>query len=138
MQLAGGSRAREHSLVFHVDLVKSRLHGPGLVQEREVPGAGSLREDHGALLGGGGELAALAEGLQGVLSAHGLHDRRGHVYWENSKRVTGLVVLAFNISTETHTLKHIPTDQDLKIFPRLLSNIGTDSLKEESRLAANS
>lgn len=105
VELAGGSWARKHSLVFHVDLVKSRFHGPGLVQEREVPGAGSLREDHRARLGGGGQLAALAERLQDVLSAHGLHDRRGHVYWENSKRVTRSVLPALKINTVTHTLK---------------------------------
>lgn len=83
VQLARGRRAREDALVLHVDLVKPRFDGPRLVQEGEVPAAGSLWEDDGALLGGWGELAALAEGLQGVLSAHGFHYRRGDVYWQN-------------------------------------------------------
>lgn len=80
MELAGGSRARQDALVLHVDSVKSRLDGPRLVQEREVPAARSLWENHGALRGGRGEFAALAEGLQGVLPAHGFHDRGRDVY----------------------------------------------------------
>lgn len=80
VQLAGGGGAGKHSLVLHIDLVKARFHGPRLVQQREVPAAGSLREDDRAGLGGGGQLAALAEWLQRVLSAHGFHDRGGYIH----------------------------------------------------------
>lgn len=85
VQLARGRRARQDALVFHVDLVKPGFDGPRFIQEREVPAAGRLWEHHRALLGGGGKFAALAEGLQGVLPAHGFHDRGGDVYWENNR-----------------------------------------------------
>ena len=85
VQLARGSRARKDSLVFHADLVISRFHGPRFIQQREVPAARSLWENDGPLLSGWGEFAALAEGLQGVLSTHGFHYRGGDIYWENNR-----------------------------------------------------
>lgn len=73
VQLAGGGWARQDPLILHVDLVKSCLNGTRFIQEREIPAAGSLWENHGTLLPGGRKLAAFVEGLQGVLSAHGFH-----------------------------------------------------------------
>ena len=75
VELAGGGGACQDALVLHIDLIKSGFQGPGLIQEGEVPAAWSLGEDDRALLGSLGELAALVEGLQGILSAHGFHDR---------------------------------------------------------------
>lgn len=76
VQLAGRGWARQDPLILHVDLVKSCLDGPRFIQQREIPAAGSLWENHGALLAGRRKLAALVEGLlQGILSAHGFHYR---------------------------------------------------------------
>lgn len=80
VQLAGRGWARQDPLILYVDLVKSGLNGPRFIQEGKIPAAGSLWENHGALLTGGRKLAAFVEGLQGVLSAHGFHYRGRDVY----------------------------------------------------------
>ncbi len=89
-QLAGGGRAGQNTLVLPAHLTQAGLHVT-LVQQREAPRAGRLGEDHGARQEQRGRrgFGALAEGLERVLTRHGLDDSRRHVHCHrNSSRTS--------------------------------------------------